>query len=124
MKLNGYLFRYLMVSAAVACCLSSCKLGQKYVSPEIDLPQELYEGVPGSLALSDDTITVADLSWWEVYSDTALHALIARTLEHNKDLLMARARIQELAALKRVSTSQLFPQVGGEAYAQKEGLNY
>lgn len=124
MKLNGYILRYLSVAVAVAFCLSSCKLGQKYVSPKIDLPQELYEGASGAPALSDDTITVADLSWWEVYSDTALHALIVRTLEHNKDLLMARARIQELAALKRVSTSQLFPQVGGEAYAQKEGLNY
>ena len=113
------------MSALIVGVMSSCKLGQKYVSPDVKLPSELCDAdmVPDAMS-SGDSLTVADRRWWDIYSDTALHALINKTLENNKDLLMARARIEELAAMKRISTSQLFPQVSGEAYVQKEGLNY
>ncbi len=124
MRVKYNIIKFIALAFAFSGGLFSCKLGQKYVNPEVNLPAELYDGALTEDAGSDDTITVADRRWWEVYSDTALGSLIDRTLAHNKDLLMARARIQELAAMKRVSTSRLYPQISGEAYMQKEGLNY
>ena len=118
------ILRYSLFLTVFFCSVSSCKLGQKYVSPDVSLPSELYDGEIADLTNSDDTLTIADRKWWDVYTDTALQSLIAKTIEHNKDLLMARARIEELAAAKRISTSKLFPQISGEAYMQKEALNY
>lgn len=119
-----HITRCLVLVALSTAILSSCKLGQKYVKPNVDLPSRLYSDDTSGMSLSDDSISIADRNWWEIYTDTALQALINKTLENNKDLLMARARIQELAAMKRISTSAMFPQIGAEAYMQKEGLNY
>ncbi|MCM1504151.1 MAG: TolC family protein [Muribaculum sp.] len=124
MKLKNNAIKFLVLTVVLTSGLCSCKLGQKYVSPDVNLPVELYDGALSEEFGTDDTITVADRLWWQVYSDTALVSLIEKTLEHNKDLLMARARIQELAAMKRISTSRFFPQINGDAYMQKEGLNY
>lgn len=97
--------------------LQSCKLGHKYVKPVVNMPAE-FSAQPA------DTISLAELQWWEIYSDPLLQSLITRALENNKDLLIADTRIDELAALSRQSRSELLPVVGGSAYVQKEGLNY
>ena len=66
----------------------------------------------------------ADRQWWELYTDTTLQALIERTLEYNKDMKIAAARVKELAAMKRIDFANLFPQVSGKLYADKEAENY
>lgn len=109
-----FLFLTLVAMLTIA---QSCKLGHKYVPPAVALPAE-YSSEPS------DSISLAELKWWEVYSDTILQSLIVRALEHNKPLLMSDKRIEELAALNRVSKAALFPNVNGQAYVQKEGLNY
>ena len=73
---------------------------------------------------SADTLTMADYSWWEIYGDTALQAVIDATLRNNRDLAVARARIKELAAMKQVASAALLPSVSGQAYGQRETLNY
>ena len=107
---------------ATCFVMSSCKIGQKYTRPSLDLPQTLGTRMqPDSLV---DTVSIADLPWEQIYTDTLLHALIRRTLEYNKDLLMADARVKELAALKRIDVANLFPDVGLRVYAERERENY
>ena len=53
-----------------------------------------------------------------------LAKLIEKTLDNNKDMKIAAARVKELAAMKRIDFANLFPQLNGSAYAQKEGSNY
>ncbi|NDV95168.1 efflux transporter outer membrane subunit [Dysgonomonas sp. 521] len=96
---------------------SSCKIGQKYKQPEMDIPQAfesrgMLEG------------NAADVGWSTLYQDTVLQALITRSLEHNKDMLVAAARIKEMAANKRITFAGLFPEIGGELAGQRESLNY
>ena len=62
--------------------------------------------------------------WWELYTDTTLQALIERTLEYNKDMKIAAARVKELAAMKRIDFANLFPQVSGSGTPDKEAKNY
>ena len=77
-----------------------------------------------STAALPDTFSVADMHWWTVYTDTILQNLITQTLEHNKDMLAASARIKELAALRRVDISKILPQINGRLYADKDATNY
>ena len=96
---------------------SSCQLGKHYARPEMNTPQQLD-------STEQDTLSLADRQWWELYTDTTLQALIERTLEYNKDMKIAAARVKELAAMKRIDFANLFPQVSGKLYADKEAENY
>lgn len=106
--------RLIISALLLAFSLWGCKLGQKYVKPQMAIPPTLENGH------ERDTFSIADLAWWEIYNDSILFRLINHTLEHNKDLRIADARIKELAARKRVELAGLFPTVNGQAYVQKE----
>ena len=97
--------------------LNSCQLGQHYVQPDLHLPDRLD-------ASRSDTNSIGDLKWWEIYTDTALQTLLKQTLAYNKDLKIATARIKEMAALKRIDLANLFPQLNGKVYGEKEATNY
>ncbi|MDR1502932.1 MAG: efflux transporter outer membrane subunit [Prevotella sp.] len=105
------------ISIASIILLSSCKIGQKYEQPEMDMPKAFEAG---SIGAGD----ASDIGWGTLYSDTVLQGLITKALDHNKDMLVAVARIKEMAAKKRISFANLFPEIGGELAGQKEHLNY
>ncbi|SBW05113.1 efflux transporter outer membrane subunit [uncultured Dysgonomonas sp.] len=107
--------KYIFIFSAIL--LSSCKIGQKYERPEMNMPQTFEAG---SMAAGD----ASDIGWSTLYSDTVLQGLITKALDHNKDMLVAVARIKEMAAKKRISFANLFPEIGGELAGQKEHLNY
>ncbi len=49
--------------------------------------------MPGQIASGyTDSLTIADLSWWQFYGDSTLRRVIELTLENNKDMLAAAAR--------------------------------
>lgn len=107
--------KYILIVSVIL--LSSCKIGQKYERPEMNMPQTFEAG---SMAAGD----ASDIGWSTLYSDTVLQGLITKALDHNKDMLVAVARIKEMAAKKRISFANLFPEIGGELAGQKEHLNY
>jgi len=96
---------------------SSCKIGQKYKQPEMDIPRAF----DSRGTLEGDA---SDIGWSTLYTDTVLQGMITNALEYNKDMLVAVARIKEMAANKRISFANLFPEIGGEVAGQKEYLNY
>lgn len=107
----------------LSCCLlanvlTGCQLGKHYTRPDLDLPQDLPNGIAG------DSASMADYSWQEIYTDTLLQELIEQTLVYNKDMLIAAARVKELAAMKRIDFANMLPSVDLRVYAEKEGDNY
>lgn len=116
MKLN-LLFKYSIFSILAAATLSGCQLGKHYTRPQFELPETLD-------SLSVDSSSIGDYPWEQLYTDTTLQGLIRKTLTYNKDMLIAAARIKEMAAMKRIDYANLFPQVGAKIYAEKEGENY
>lgn len=108
-------FKYILAMSLMLLC--SCKIGQKYKQPEMAMPKNF----DGAIATNS---TAADIGWGELYSDTILQNYIEKALDHNKDMLIAVARIKEMAANKRISFANLFPEIGGEVAGQKEYLNY
>ena len=114
-----YMKSSLWIGAACVLLLGSCQLGKHYTRPELDMPHTL--ALDG---MGNDSATIADYSWQEIYPDTLLQGLIRKMLDYNKDLLMAESTIKEQAALKRIDWANLFPQVGLRVYGEKEGDNY
>ena len=80
-----------LICLTAVCLLASCKIGQQYTRPDIDIPKTLADEE------STDSASIADLSWTEVYTDTILQKHIRNSLTYNKDMLMSAARVKELA---------------------------
>ena len=84
--------------------LHSCKLGPDYVRPAEPLPAAFRQDFPA------DT-TIANTPWWALFRDTTLVGLIDATLENNKDLQSAIARMDEARATIGMVRADLYPRI-------------
>ena len=108
--------KYLLIILSVLF-LSSCKIGKEYTKLEIDMPETF-------VAYTQDSMCFADMKWWDIYADTNLRNLISYTLENNKDMKVAVAKVKEMAVRKKVNRADFFPQINANVYGQDEKLNY
>ncbi|HLX23493.1 MAG TPA: efflux transporter outer membrane subunit [Usitatibacter sp.] len=95
--------RLAMLALLVA---SGCAMvGPDYKRPETSLPAKYGESAPeGALKVPFD--------WWKVYNDPLLDKLIQDGLEHNTDLYIAIARVDEAqGALKEAHAILFFPPI-------------
>lgn len=98
--------------AATACSgTRNCK------APQLDLPAIIAPG-------AHDTATVADVEWWKFYSDSALVYIINQTLLHNRNLLAAGSRIEQLNQLYGLSKANFFPTLGAHVLGNNETNDY
>lgn len=91
------------------------EVGPDYKQPEVRPAEQFRSQVGPSEANS-----LADLRWWQVFNDRALQSLIVTALEHNYDLQLAANRVEQARALVGVAASQLYPQIGYQAFAGRE----
>ena len=94
--------------------LAGCSVSKRCAEPDIELPYEIVDG------FNSDSICIADLHWSKIFSDTLLHNLIVDVLEHNKDLLTATAKVEEMEKLNRITKANRLPSIGAEAYVERE----
>jgi multidrug efflux system outer membrane protein len=102
-------------AAAGACALAlalGCAVGPNYRRPELPV-------APSFRDRPEEAASIADLFWWEVFRDEALGSLIRESLEHNRDLQTAAARVEEARYVAAVVRGELLPQVGYEADAAR-----
>ena len=100
-------------AAAAAAALAGCTLGPDYKRPEVAAPAAFqYE--------PKDAAATADTLWWRQFQDAVLDQLIDEALQHNTNVQIAAANVEQAAAVLTQTRSQLFPQVGYGAGAQRE----
>lgn len=95
----------------------ACSAVRQCKAPELDLPAEI---VPGAV----DTLTMADMEWWRFYTDTTLCHIIRRTLEHNKDIRAAAARVEQMREMYRIKKAERLPTLGLDVLADHETTDY
>lgn len=71
-----------------------------------------------------DSLCLADLEWWKFYSDSTLCSLLERVVVNNRDLLKSEARIEMMRQLYGVKKNNLLPDIGVEATAEYERIDY
>jgi multidrug efflux system outer membrane protein len=92
------------IPLAAAALLSGCSFIPEYFRPAAPVPEQWPVKVgPGDTAASGD--------WRVFFADPALQALIAAALEHNRDLRVAVARVDEARALSGIARADRFPGV-------------
>jgi len=93
---------YLALTAAFA--LAGCALGPDYVRPASTLP-EATQDVANAEAPVNPT-------WWTLFGDSGLNALVEQTLAANQDLQAAIARLDAAEAAAREAGADFYPALG------------
>lgn len=98
-----YVAGTVLLGTVLTIGFSSCQLVNKYKSPEVDTTN-LYRD-----HASEDTTTIASLSWKEYFTDPLLQSFIAEGLENNYDMLVAAERIKQAEAQLTMAKLAYFP---------------
>ncbi len=106
-----------LLLAFVAAAAISCSAVRGCKAPELNLPGRFADG-------SDDSLTLADMRWWHFYGDSTLCSIIRRTLDNNREMLAAAARVERMRALYRVAKADLLPNLTAGALSDYETNDY
>ena len=104
---------------AATCILNGCGIYNRYSRPDLDINTDNLYREP---ATKIDSVTIATESWRELFTDPQLQALIAKGIERNTDLGIARLQTEEAQAvllnarLSYLPTASLNPQAGISHY--------
>ena len=96
-----------MIGLLLLTGLSGCHIYRTYERPELSGVDSLYR-VP---AMTEDTMSLADFSWKELFTDTVLQQLIEKGIANNTDLNIARLKVREAEALLTSSKLAYLPSV-------------
>lgn len=108
---------YIALAILAITLFPACSGIRNCSKPELNLPESLAGN-------STDTITLADVEWWKVYTDSALIHIIDETLAFNKDFQIAAAKIEELQQLYGLTASNYFPEISARLYGNNETNDY
>ena len=95
------------VALAAGALLAGCSLSPPYERPAVELPQAWRD-------LPQEGRTFPAARWWTFYADPVLDRLVDEALQHNRDLALAVARVEEARALLRIADSDFFPSIDAE----------
>lgn len=90
--------------------LAGCKVGPDYERPQLNNP-EAFRFNP------DQSDTIVNLQWWELFDDPVLDTLVRIALAENKDVLQAAARVEAARANVGFTRADALPQVNVAAGA-------
>ncbi len=117
MRRNNNIFCVVFSAILMLILTDSCSPAKFCAKPELEMPETF------GLSATDST-TIADMEWWTMYSDSLLQNLIRKTLEYNKDMLIASERVEEMRLLHRVKKADLFPSLSAKVGGDHEWENY
>ena len=103
---------------AASCLLNGCGIYSHYSRPDLEIDTDsLYRDT-----VVADTSSIATKSWREIFTDKHLQTLIAKGIERNTDLGIARLQVEEAQAvlmnarLSYLPSLNLTPQAGISHY--------
>src|SRR5262245_15577414 len=100
--------RPVFTALAAAVLLSGCMVGPDYQRPPVATP-DVFRASPTP---TPDAKSIADLKWFEVFSDEQLQELIRTALAQNYDLRDAVARVDAARANLGITQADQYPNFG------------
>lgn len=107
----------IILLACFLLTLNGCSAVKKCKEPQLDLPGSIVAG-------QTDTLTMADIEWWTFYGDSLLCNIIQRTLDNNKNILAAAARVEQMREMYRISKANLLPSLDATMAVDNETNHY
>lgn len=106
------------ITIFVCILLTGCSGTKNLVKARTDMPDTF---IP---AAETDSLSIADIAWWEFFTDPTLTRIMKIALENNRDLLKAGAKIEQMRELYGVQKAELLPQVGVNVQYSHETNDY
>ena len=105
-------------AATMTILLGGCMVGPDYQRPPVTTP-DVFRGSPTP---TPDAQSIADLKWFEVFSDEQLQELIRTALVQNYDLRDAVARVDAARANLGITQADQYPNfgVGADGFRSNE----
>ena len=97
------------LAATITILLSGCMVGPDYQRPPVATP-DVFRSSPSPIA--PDAKSIANLKWFEVFSDEQLQELIRTALVQNYDLRDAVARVDAARANLGITQADQYPNFG------------
>jgi multidrug efflux system outer membrane protein len=104
--------RTFVASICAAVLLTGCTVGPNYRRPAVPTPAVFRSPTP---LPPDESSSVADLKWFEVFKDERLQDLERKSLAQNYDLRDAVARVEAARASLGVVRSEQYPNFAASA---------
>lgn len=106
----------------LALTLSACAVGPDYKSPQLE-PAKL-----ASAAAGDYNRSRFEALWWQQFDDPTLNQLVAQSLEENRELRVAFARLRAARAIRDDVANNQLPTISSRASgefgkAQQPGIS-
>ncbi len=114
------IMKKLLICMFVAAGLSGCHIYKAYQRPEAIMPDSLYR--QSEVAAEADSVSLASLSWRQLFTDPMLQDLIETGLENNTDLNIARLKVEEAEAMLMTSRLSYLPSVTLSPQGSVSGL--
>jgi len=105
---EGHVKRRLFAAATTMVWLSGCMVGPDYKRPPVTAPGVFRGATP----TAPDAQSIADLKWFEVFSDEQLQELVRTALAQNYDLRDAIARVDSVRANLGITQADQYPTFG------------
>ena len=101
-------------SVLIMLALSACSFIPEYTRPDLPVPNQFpdYGGT--------GTAQASEIGWREFFTDPRLQELIAQSLEYNRDLRVAAARVEEARALYGIQRADRVPTVTADALYSRQ----
>ena len=100
----------IIFAALAGAMLASCSGTKDLPAARVDMPDTFVEGAEGYVKA--DSMSIADIKWWEFYADSTLTKIMRIALDNNRDILKAAARVEQSRHLYGVAVAEMWPQVG------------
>ncbi|MGV8812718.1 MAG: efflux transporter outer membrane subunit [Gelidibacter sp.] len=112
-------FKYMVVLTVSAFTLQSCFVAKDYVRPQVEETQNLYR----TDALPTDSLSMADLSWKELFTDPYLVQYIEQGLQNNIDIRVAIQQVLSAEAYAKQGKAGYLPTLNGKASITHQELS-
>ena len=105
------------VLGIIALSLASCSLAPSYQRPELPVPNQwpthkkVGAGDTAAQEPQDATTAVQPIGWRDFFTDPGLQRLIEAALDHNRDMRIAIARVEEAQAQYGIAHADRLPTV-------------
>lgn len=108
-----------MVVSLMATTLQSCFVAKDYVRPELQETEHLYR----TDNLPQDSLSIADVSWKDMFTDPHLKQYIEEGLQNNLDIRVAMQQITAAEAYMKQGRAGYWPTLNGNASVTHQELS-
>ncbi len=115
---RSYLVMQLLMASSLL--LVGCTVGPDYVRPQSETSQQWNANTEGLLLATDSQQLTR---WWQQFDDPLLEELVTAAMQNNLDLEIARTRLLEARAGRKLARSFSLPQINNSTAYQRQSFS-